>query len=497
MEIQKQFSFVGNLRKLHEEDNQPIENFSANIQCRKDGTVFLEIDSIIYDRISHKKFNESTPIYRFVDPPEFTEDEMADPLFFLRLDGLERELDQEPYEGDYVIEGETHEKWSLRAEIAEPNFPVTFKGEDAIEDRNDIQQDYLVRLRNLSVDYHPERTEGRGVEAIYGLANLQLIQNLSTHFLESKYEFRLTSLASRDKQGPEVLSAEMTLGVVGEDEIEVISYSTYFAWFELLISFATGKCLKKIYSIETSQSSDGQKKVEYWSGSQCFKVGRGIAVMQQVHLIPFIEQCASKVTWENFSDKGLGSALRWYTEAFSSDTVSVEFILLCTVLETLNTHHSSKGSSRLIPRAIYRKIRDEILEILQKYEHEISNHEKDLQKYKIFQAKLDKSFSEFNKLGSLRTKLKGMLEFYKTPYKDLFPELEFIKIRDDIVHRGFGGDNIFQDLRKLGNLVVRLILSILQYQGEYVESRRVKIGNLTDFDKCDLAYKTFPFEDET
>jgi len=311
MEIQKYFSFVGNLKKLHEDDNQPIEKFSADIQCCNKGDVFLEIDSAIYERLNHKKFYESTPIYKFINPPQFTEDEMIDPFFLFQLDGLEKELVQEPYEGDYIIEGETLEGWIVKAEIADPSFTVSFKKE-ATQEVEDATKKYLVRLRNLSVDYYPNCTEGRGVEAIYGLANLQLIQNLSTRCLDSKYEFSLVSLASRDRKDSETLSAEMTLRIIDENEIEVISYGTYLAWFELLISFATGKCPKQIYRIETSQGNDGQKKVEYWSGSQFFKEGRGIAVMQQVHLASFIEQCASKVTWENFSDKGLGSALRWY-----------------------------------------------------------------------------------------------------------------------------------------------------------------------------------------
>lgn len=494
MEIQKQFSFVGNLKKLHEDDNQPIENFSANIQCHKDGNIFLEIDSTIYDKISHKKFHESTPIYRFVNPPEFTKAEIADSLFFLWLDRLEKELAQEPYEGDYFIEGKTNEEWTLRAEIAEPNLIVFFGSEDAIKVRDDIQQNYLVRLRNLFVDYHPNYTKGQGVKAVYGLANLQLIQNISTHFLDSKYEFSLISLVARDEKNPKILSAEMMLRVIDENDNEVISYNTYFAWFKLLISFVTGKCLKEIYRIETSQSSDGQKKVEYWSGSQCFKEGHGIAVMQQVHICSFIEQCASKVAWENFSDKGLGSALGWYTEAFSSNSISVEFILLCTVLETLNKHYSTEISSRLLPKSTYKEIRKQILNVLDEYERSLSSEEI-ISQYQIFRKKVEKSFAEgsFNQIGSLRTSLKLMLEFYKTPYEDLFPNLEFITIRDNIVHTGFGGDNIFSDLRKLGNLVVRLVLSILQYEGDYIESRKIEISGFVNFEKHDLDYKTFPF----
>ena len=500
MEIQKYFSFVGNLKKLHENDNQPIEDFSADIQCYNNGDVFLEIDSAICERLNHKKFYESTPIYKIKNPPQFTEDKMIDPFFLFQLDGLEEELVQEPYEGDYIIEGETLEGWIVKAEIADPNFTVSFKKE-AAQEIEDASKKHLVRLGNLSVDYHPNYTEGRELEAIYGLANLKLIQNISTRCLDSKYEFSLVSLASRDRKDSEILSAEMTLRIIDESEIEVISYSTYLAWFELLISFATGKCLNQIYRIETSQGNDGQKKVEYWSGSQFVKESRGIAVMQQVHLASFIEQCASKVTWENFSDKGLGSALRWYTEAFSSNAVSVEFILLCTVLETLNEHykkyHSIKVSSRLLPKSTYKEVRERILNVLNEYEQSLDSGEI-ISKYQIFRNKVEKSFNEgsFNQIGSLPASLKLMLEFYKTPYEDLFPNLEFIAIRNNIVHTGFGGDNIFSDLRKLGNIVVRLVLSILQYQGNYIESRKVEIDNLIDFDKHSLAYKTFPFEDE-
>ncbi|MBD2485397.1 hypothetical protein [Planktothrix sp. FACHB-1365] len=497
MEIHKQFSFVGNLKKLHEDDNQPIENFSAGIQCHRNGNIFLEIDSRVHEKLNHKKFYESTPIYKFTNPPKFTEDERRDPSFLLQLKELEQELVQKPYKGNYIIEGKTLEGWVVIAEIADYNYTYTLSfGEKVYPEVEYISKKHLIKLNNLSIDYNPEYTESKKLEIVYGLANLKLTQNLPTQILDSKYELSLVSLTSGDQKNYDALSAEMVLRSIDKNDTEVNHYKIYSAWLELLISFATGKCLKEIYKIETSQSNDSQKKVEYWSGNQLFKEGRGIAVVQQAHLTLFIQQCASKVTWENFSDKGLGSALGWYTDAFSSNTVSVEFILFCTVLETLTAHHSSETSSKLIPTAIYRKIRNDVLKILQKYECEINNHENDLQKYKSFQAKLEKSFSDFNKLGSLRTSLKQMLEFYKTPYKDLFPELEFIKIRDDIVHRGFGGDNILSDLRKLGNLVVRLVLSILQYQGNYIESTKSDITSLVDFEKYCLSYQKFPFDNE-
>lgn len=440
MEIHKQFSFVGNLRKLNEDDDQPIENFSAGIQCCKNGSIFLEIDSEIYEKLSHKKFHESAPIYEFVDPPKFTEDEIASPFFFLQLDRLEKKLVQEPYQVDYIIEGETIEKWILKAEIAEPSFPVTFKNEDSTETES-LTQKYFVRLRNLCVDYHPRYyTKSRTIEVTYGLANLDLIQNVSTKFLDLKHELNLIPLSNADNRNPESLSAEMVLRT-RENNSKEIFYDTYFAWFELLISFATGKCLKEIYRIEIGQSGNSKKRVEFWSGSQTFIKGNGVAVIQQVHLSSFIQQCASKITWDNFNNRGLGSALRWYVEAFSSDTISVQFLLLCTCLETLKKHHNP------------------------------------------------------NSKGTFKSRLKEVLEFYKVPYGDLFPSLEFIEIRNKIIHEGFGGSDVFRELRKLGNLVVRIILSILEYRGNYIESRKIEIKNRTDLSKYGLAYKAFPDEE--
>jgi hypothetical protein len=491
MEIHKNFSFVGSLKKLHENDNRPIENFSANIHCHRNGNIFLAINSEIHERLNYKKFYESAPIYKFTNPPEIINDKIINPSFLSQLDALGKEVVQEPYEGDYIIEGKTSEEWTIRAEIADSNFTVFSKKE---HNQEQDAKKYFVELKNLSIDYHPNCTEGKEIEVIYGLANLQLIQSFSTKFLNSKHEFSLTQFLTRGKKKAEDLSAEITLRVIQSDS-EAISYSTYFAWFELLISFATGKYFKEIYRIVTSQSKDTQKKIEYWSGSTFFKEGRGIAVMQQSQLASFIKQCASKVTLENFSNKGLGSALRWYTDTFNNDMIAVNFILLCTVLETINKHHSSQASHRLIPKFIYRLIRDDISNILNKHEAEIKNEE-DLRKYKIFRNKLETSFSNFNKLGSLRTSLKQILEFYGTPYKDLFPELEFIKVRDSIVHNGFGGDqSTVEVFYKLNNLVIRLILSILEYQGEYIEFRKAVLSNPGSIDKYDLSYKTLSFTD--
>ncbi|NEU80391.1 hypothetical protein [Nostoc sp. UIC 10630] len=137
------------------------------------------------------------------------------------------------------------------------------------------------------------------------------------------------------------------------------------------------------------------------------------------------------------------------------------------------------------------------MSILSEYQKEFDDQDT-VGKYHIFRAKVEKSFDDasLNKVGSLRTSLKQMLEFYKVPYEDLFPELEFIKIRDNIVHAGFGGLDIAPEVRKLANLIVRLILSILEYQGNYIESIRIEIEDKMGRSKHGLTYKNFPFQNE-
>jgi hypothetical protein len=493
MEFQKQFSFVGSFRKKHGEDDSPIESVTAKISCNKNGTIFLEVDSETNEKISHKRFFEYAPIYKFKNCPDIKENDLLDPFLSFQLSNLEQELVQPPYEGDYLIEGESNEGWTISANIADANFTASFSNEDSIESLEN-EKKHLIRLSELHIDYNPENSAGQIIEAKYGLSNLNLFCNFSTFFLNSKHELILASILVEEEPKSEILSAEMILKNIDKENLKENAYNTYSVWFQLLISFATGEPIGEIYRVETRLNGDIEKKVEYWPGRRNFRKGGGIAVFQQPLIHLFIEQCASKVTWNIFAEKGLGSALRWYIQSFETNVAEVEFILLCTVLETLNKHHLSNHSRRLISKNIYKKIRSEIINILNQNEIRNDNAEV-LTGYRIFESKVKKSFEDgsLNQVGPLRANLKQMIEFYEVPYQDLFPELEFINIRDKIVHEGHGGSESSADLRKLANLVVRIFLSILQYKGEFIESKKIELENLEGCTKHGLAYKTFPF----
>lgn len=488
MELKKQFTFSGIFKKFHEEDTQPIQINDANICCHVNGNILIEINSQVNKHINHKRFLESQPIYQLKDVTS----EQLDILQFWELDGLEREMIQQPYEGDYEIEGKTLEGWKIKAIIADVNFQVTL----GVDNSENIDQEgkSQVRLRDLYIDYNLDSLEDGGTqENVYGLANIEVIHKFSAKIGNLEAEMCIESVSTRESRNKSgILSAEMTLRNIRENEQD--SYETYSAWLISLLSLASGHCVNKIYIIKGVMHEHFQIKSEYWSGRKLHSEASGIAVIQSPDLYLFIQQCAKKLAWETFNDKGVGLALCWYMDTFFSPMAEVNFLLLCTVLESLNKKHSRNASKRLLPKKIYQEIREKLLKVVSDSQQDIDNAD-DLEKYKVFALKVEKSFASgsYNQIGDLRTSLKEMFETYSVPYEDLFPELEFIKIRDRIVHEGFGGVDVALELRKLSNLVVRVFLAILGYQGNYMESIKIEINDPLGRSKHGLICRSFPF----
>jgi len=497
MELKKQFTFSGLFKKFHEEDTQPIEINDANIYCYVNGNILCEINSQVNQHINDKISDELVPFYQLkgetIKP--------ADIMQFRKLDRLETEIEmvQQPYDGDYEIEGQTVEGWKIKAIIADANFPVTF----GVDNSKNMEQQgkSQVRLRDLEIDYNLDSLEEGGTEEIaYGLANIEVIDNFKAQIGNLGAEMCIESVStieSTNKSG--ILSAEMTLTNICENEQD--SYETCCAWLISLLSLASGHCVDKIYTIKGVRYEHFQIKSEYWSGRKLRSEARGIAVIQSPHLYQFIQQCAKNLTWETFSDKGVGLALSWYIDTFVSPMAEVKFLLLCTVLESLNKKYTSNASKKLLPTKIYQQIRDKILNLISELPPGIDNQD-DLEKYNIFALKVKKPFTHgsYNQIGDLRASLKEMLKTYSVPYEDLFPNLEFIDIRDDIVHEGFGGVDVALELYKLSNLVVRVFLAILGYQGHYMESIKLEIDDPLGRSKHGLICRSFPFiasEDNT
>jgi hypothetical protein len=499
MELKKQFTFSGLFKKFHEEDTQPIEINDANIYCYVNGNILCEINSQVNQHINDKISDESVPISQLkgetIKP--------ADIMQFRKLDRLETEIEivQQPYDGDYEIEGKTVEGWKIKAIIADANFPVTF----GVDNSKNMEQQgkSQVRLRDLDIDYNLDSLEEGGTDEIaYGLGNIEVIDNFKAQIGNLEAEVCIESVSTRERESSNksgILSAEMTLRKIRENEQD--SYENYCAWLISLLSLASGHCVDKIYRIKAVRSEHFQIKSEYWSGRKLRSESRGIPVIQSPHLYQFMQQCAKNLTGETFSDKGVGLALTWYIDTFVSPMAEVNFLLLCTVLESLKEAYFSKESKKkLLSKSLSEKIRVKIFDVLSDFQKEIDDP-KVIEKYNIYSSQVKESFESgsYNK-KDLKTSLQEMFKTYSVPYEDLFPKLEFIKIRNKIVHEGVYEVDVSLELYNLSNLVVRVFLAILGYQGDYMEYRKIEIDDPLKRSKYGLICKSFPFiasEDNT
>jgi hypothetical protein len=293
------------------------------------------------------------------------------------------------------------------------------------------------------------------------------------------------------KYNNNILESELTSEITFTGISSETECTKYLTWITFLLSFISGKNINFIYQTLQGILEGQNGEIEYWIGMSQDIKKNNIAVIQRPLFNQFFDKVGFSINDDLFDTNGLGLALYWYLEKFGNGSVSTKFIFLCTALETLissfkNNHQNyEQVSERLLSKPCYRTIRDQVLnlvkdnknnlqeqlrDILENHKETLENDDLDtiIDKYELFCLKLEKSFSNFNMLGNLSDTLKEMLHFYNVKYDDLFPKLDFPKIRNDIIHEGFHEqDAVFSSGSKLENLFIRLVLAMLEYEGEY------------------------------
>ena len=99
------------LRKCFGEDQKPIEHIKATISCHPDGQICLESDFRTINNISQKITVEYLGRNEVVDSRPLDEICAA----FLAGETFETKVLEEPYTGDYILEGVTSEGASISA----------------------------------------------------------------------------------------------------------------------------------------------------------------------------------------------------------------------------------------------------------------------------------------------------------------------------------------------------------------------------------------------
>lgn len=488
MKIIKQFSFQGSLTKDSVESESLIEAFEAIIYCYDNGQVTLEADSEIVVSITNRIFIETTPIYRYVEIPENFLDlysrylRESEPLerfkLFEEIETFEKEL-VPPYMGNYRLEGITlcPDEWHLSAIV--PSWQKKlFMGELSPEP-NKCQ----LLLEELYIDYQPQKYPKSLIINRYGVSDLPFIKSFNSLILDFGFEISLTTVSSDDKDRIEkILTTEVRFSKT--NKCIDLSHDVCFRWLSLIFAFASGHDSDLIYKISTFEADEGLKDLEYWSGRKKSPKARKVMVIDQIDV--FIHRVSNELTREKFDAYGLGLALSWYIDCFSTNKSEVEFILLCTALETLCKRYSEQITRRLVEKSRYKRIRKAIFDVIEKEKTSIDSEE-ELKKYNIFQNKVEKSFNDggYNQVGSLKDTMKEMLEFYEVKYDDLFLNIEFINTRNNIVHTGHGGletESKANHLLMLRSLFIRIILSMLKYQGLYMELEKEPRGGVYQLD---------------
>lgn len=471
MKIIRQLGFHGKFEKADIEDSEPLEEIDATIYCYANGQVLLEASNDVMDAINEKLFLEAVPIHGISgEQNTFNPDSSInfDAFFELTPNTFDEvSIIRPAYTGRYKIEGKTPEGIIL----------------SAIVSKDSRKKPYVI-LKDLKINYDDTQKISATERVKYGLSKLRLLSSFTASFMDCNDNFYITPIDEEDRESLDAtLTAEMVLSNLPYED----DYRLYANWFVLLLSFASGDKTDIIYEIKILQVNNEYKEVEYWSGDNPNAKSSSLLVIQQPELHQFIHKVSKSITPEIFVEKGLALSLFWYLETFSSCILPNNFIFLCTAFETLNKNFSSNSKNKLISTQKYRNIRKSIFEILDQAKNNLNETCDELEQYDIFCKKVKQSFTEggFNRIGSLSSSLQEMLEVYEVSYKDLFPKLDFISIRNQVIHQGFSDpESMFNCFLRLENLFIRTVLSMLKYEGNYMEH-----------EGTELICRSFPFSD--
>jgi|GEM_PF-2591750 len=436
MEQIKSIQFTGTFSKQNEEDNNPIRLDDVEISFQDSGHILLRLPDELLPCVASKRFTE-------------------------RLGYSKSDTYFSPYREPYVISGVTPEGHEVTANVYDD---TSFDPEILLSG---------VLIKNLSIDHSDFSSKKHKV--VYGIISRKHIHHSQTNFPAGCVELSIIPKGTiRNREILLTLSAELT--IQRNSEIEEVNFDYCCGITLMLLSFSRGDYIHSIYEIEFTK--DGRSIQEYWQGTikgEC-KNG-GIASMQVGDQEQFLTSVLSKLNFSIVEDSGLFPAMFWYVESFRSSVTTTQLLILFTCLESFTSQFNKthKSKEKLIGKPTLEKIRDGISTILDTEREVISQDKLDdeeevLKKYDIYSRKLMARVDD-NAVSSLYNTPERLLQFYQVDYKDLFPKLDFARIRAKLSHTGNYGDHgeLFSYHMKIRSLLVRLILRILDYEGRYVE----------------------------
>lgn len=468
MQVYKECEFTGQLLKAEIQDDRPINLIGKLIFCLS-GEVLLETSQEIYDSIQSKMMIERHPPYR-VKENGLTAQELMESPWLIEKDSLVFPA----YKGEYEIQGEISDGnlFTVRALVLR---------DTSVKPNLFVQEVYIEGRENLD-------SERKAINTFYGLIAFDPLCDINLFVQTEENSLKVEKIDTANEKSLEAtLKSELSI-VTPEMSISLQEKYAYF--LILIMSFAYGVKVYEAYQKNEIINGVSLELNEYWRGSRSRALAKGFGVIQRPHLNKFLDQVINNEFVIEKYRESLILSLSWYLETFESNILATNFVLLCTALEALNEEFKSiqaDESSRLLSKAKYKLVRKSILSCIDQHALNLDEHDTP-EKYAIFKSKVQSFFQagDLNMIGRLGSSLKGMLEYFHVKYEDLFPEFDFIKIRNNVVHRGtHDSDEMLEVYLKLESLYIRLMLCILGYKGDYME-----------YDGKDLICRTVPFTED-
>lgn len=230
----------------------------------------------------------------------------------------------------------------------------------------------------------------------------------------------------------------------------------------LLLSFAQGVFINFVYYNLYTKYAEEFKLYKSVHRTAKTKSTTSDELIGAPHIQNFLESVLPTFTKDFQKQTGVGDAIEWYLESIHPSILESGFIHGCIAIELLNDRfkeNKSKNTGKILSKGQFKKLDKDVKSV-------ITEHILDIDKREEMHLKIP----ELNR-PTLRSSLRDMYDSYDIGYSDLFPDFEFVKIRDKIVHTGLSEEH-FKDpenYEKLVALLQRTLLGMLNYTGEFID----------------------------
>ena len=228
-----------------------------------------------------------------------------------------------------------------------------------------------------------------------------------------------------------------------------------------MLSFAEGGLIRwSVRQIETKEAivvidCEGPKGTgPAWDGA-----------FHYLQLQPVLDLAVNRYTEERRDQTGLGVALEWFVH--HPRYSELQLIAAMTALEHLvSVFEQKNGSPKILKPELFAKLLETVRPVWRKTLEEFElPHD--------LAARMDSKLDPLNE-GNFRDKLKAMLDAYTVPLADLEIQRinDAVAARNRVIHVGLYRNkedeaNLQQHVAVLRELLKRICLTLLQYEGQY------------------------------